>query len=106
MVDKIIYDIFKGYIELNFALLKFLGTFEVISGIFTYKFGLVEVLRYFSCFDRVDRTNSYQQHIVHLVKVDHWWMSSVEGYHHVDDDYDFTCEMTKAESLMLHFKIT
>ena len=32
----------------------------------TYKFGLVEVLRYFSCFDRVYCTDSDQQHVVHL----------------------------------------
>ena len=32
----------------------------------TYKFGLVEVFRYFSSFHRVNCTNCNQQHIVHL----------------------------------------
>ena len=62
---------------------------ECIVNLDTYKFGLVEVFRYFSSFHRVNCTNCNQQHIVHLkgtlvhlqIRKDyissHWWWNVI-----------------------------
>ena len=74
--------------EMKWVKKKVIGI-EWIVYLDTYKFGLVEVFRYFSSFHRVNCTNCNQQHIVHLkgtlvhlqIRKDyfssHWWWNVI-----------------------------